>query len=283
MAMVASRRASDKVLCLLRASQAGRHIKFLLKNSESSTVSSGSFQATQALQEIGRCQSSSSSISTTIAPLCRQKIDAVSSRQRTQLLPSSPRFISSTPCVSAEARKDTRESRAMARQDEDPFDTITDRIPERPVSVAEAGSYSIVILAGLALAGAAAYAVVRELLLQPQEYLVFGKALERVQNDNRVTVRLGQPITGYGQESRNRATRQRISNKIWHDEDGVERIQVQFYIRGPQGAGIVRSEMFKDKEDRGKLKFTYLLVDITSPVHTRIMLESYIPSANFGI
>ena len=60
------------------------------------------------------------------------------------------------------------EARDVARQ-EDPFDTITDRIPERPVTVAEAGSYSIVIILGLALAAAAAYAVVNELLLEPRE------------------------------------------------------------------------------------------------------------------
>lgn len=41
-----------------------------------------------------------------------------------------------------------------------------------------------------------------------------------------VRVRIGSPITGYGQESRNRAARQRISNRIWTDEDGVEHVEV---------------------------------------------------------
>lgn len=41
-----------------------------------------------------------------------------------------------------------------------------------------------------------------------------------------VMVRLGSPITGYGQESRNRAARQRISNRTYVDEDGVERVEV---------------------------------------------------------
>ena len=43
---------------------------------------------------------------------------------------------------------------------------------------------------------------------------------------NQVRVRIGSPITGYGQESRNRAARQRISNRIWTDEDGVEHVEV---------------------------------------------------------
>ena len=41
-----------------------------------------------------------------------------------------------------------------------------------------------------------------------------------------VTVRIGHPITGYGQESRNRAARQRIPNRIYIDENGVEHVEV---------------------------------------------------------
>lgn len=41
-----------------------------------------------------------------------------------------------------------------------------------------------------------------------------------------VTVRIGSPVTGYGQESRNRAARQRIPNRVWTDEDGVEHVEV---------------------------------------------------------
>lgn len=50
-----------------------------------------------------------------------------------------------------------------------------------------------------------------------------------------------------------------------------------FYIRGPQGAGKVYSEMFKDKESND-WKYTYLIVDITAPTATRLMLESYMPA-----
>lgn len=44
-----------------------------------------------------------------------------------------------------------------------------------------------------------------------------------------VRVRIGSPITGYGSESRNRAARQRIPNRIWTDEDGVEHVEVIYY------------------------------------------------------
>lgn len=39
-------------------------------------------------------------------------------------------------------------------------------------------------------------------------------------------VRIGSPIKGYGQESRNRAARQRIPNRVFTDEDGVEHVEV---------------------------------------------------------
>lgn len=41
-----------------------------------------------------------------------------------------------------------------------------------------------------------------------------------------VRVRIGSPITGYGQESRNRAARQRIPNRVYTDEFGIEHVEV---------------------------------------------------------
>ncbi|CAM6105799.1 unnamed protein product [Calypogeia fissa] len=193
------------------------------------------------------------------------------------ILPYSVRGVNTQTALLARQRSvHAEDSQKDLTRQEDPFDSITDKIPERPVSVAEGASYGVVILLGLAIAGAAAYAVFKELVFEPKEYKVFGKALNRVQNDNQVSVRLGSPITGYGQESRNRAARQRISNRAWTDESGIERVEVMFHIRGPGGAGKVYSEMFKDPEDK-TWKYTYLIVDVTSPSPTRLMLESYVP------
>ncbi|XP_002979780.2 probable mitochondrial import inner membrane translocase subunit TIM21 isoform X2 [Selaginella moellendorffii] len=181
-----------------------------------------------------------------------------------------------TPVASYATQQQTQD-KGISTQEEDPFDSITDKIPERPVTVAEGASYGLIILAGLAVAAAAAYAVFKELVFQPKEYKIFGKALDRVQHDSQVTLRIGTPVTGYGQESRHRAARQRISNRVWKDEDGVERIEIMFFIRGPQGSGKVYTEMFKDKLDR-TWKFTYLIVDVFAPTPARIMLESYVPA-----
>ncbi|KAK6783358.1 hypothetical protein RDI58_021155 [Solanum bulbocastanum] len=175
----------------------------------------------------------------------------------------------------------SRQKQSEARKDvstvEDPFDAPTYNIPEKPVTFTEGASYSLIILAGLAVAGAAAYGVFKELIFQPKEYKIFNKGLERVQNDGQVKARIGSPVTGYGSESRNRAARQRIPNRIWTDEDGVEHVEVNFYIRGPHGAGKVYTEMFQDKVDK-QWKFTYLIVEIKSPSPAQLMLESYVPA-----
>ncbi|KAK1393856.1 Mitochondrial import inner membrane translocase subunit Tim21 [Heracleum sosnowskyi] len=161
---------------------------------------------------------------------------------------------------------------------EDPFDAPTYNIPQKPVTFTEGASYSVIILAGLGVAALAAYAVFTELIFSPKEYKVFGIALKRVQKDSQVSVRIGSPVTGYGQDSRNRAARQRIPHRIWTDEDSIEHVEINFFVRGPHGYGKVFTEMFKDKEDK-QWKFTYMIVEIDSPSKAQLMLESYIPGA----
>ncbi|KAF7138974.1 hypothetical protein RHSIM_Rhsim07G0034300 [Rhododendron simsii] len=189
--------------------------------------------------------------------------------------PSLARTFAST--ASKQKGQNSSENRKDISTIEDPFDAPTYNIPEKPVTFTEGASYSLIILVGLGIAAAAGYAVFKELIFEPKEYKIFGKALERIQNDSQVRVRIGSPVTGYGQESRNRAVRQRISNRTWTDEDGVEHVEVNFYIRGPHGAGKVYTEMFRDKVDK-QWKFTYLIVDIKSPSPAQLMLESYVPA-----
>ncbi|KAL0712363.1 hypothetical protein Bca4012_019341 [Brassica carinata] len=179
--------------------------------------------------------------------------------------------------TSKEAGKHHNKAKKEVVTVEDPFDSPTYHIPEKPVTFTEGASYSFVILAGLAVAGASGYAVFKELIFQPKEYKVFDKALKRIQDDSQVRVRIGSPITGYGQETRNRAARQRIPNRVFTDEDGVEHVEVNFFIRGPHGAGKVYTEMFKDKADK-EWKYTYLIVEILAPSPAKLMLESYLPA-----
>ncbi|XP_042506045.1 probable mitochondrial import inner membrane translocase subunit TIM21 [Macadamia integrifolia] len=201
----------------------------------------------------------------------------VKSHGQPETVPRFARSLASSSASQSSGQTPPEKNKKDISTVDDPFDAPTYNIPEKPVTFAEGASYSIIILVGLGVAAAAGYAVFKELIFEPKEYKIFGKALERVQNDSQVRMRIGSPVTGYGQESRNRAARQRIPNRTWTDEDGIEHVEVNFYIRGPHGAGKVYAEMFKDKVDK-QWKYTYLIVDIKSPSPAQLMLESYVPA-----
>ncbi|KAE9619108.1 putative mitochondrial import inner membrane translocase subunit Tim21 [Lupinus albus] len=186
------------------------------------------------------------------------------------------RFISSKASDRKQGKSTDKTKNEITNVEEDPFSAPTYNIPEKPVTFVEGASYSVIILAGLGIAAAAGYAVFKELIFQPKEYKIYSKALKRIQDDGQVRVRIGFPITGYGQESRNRAARQRIPNRVWTDEDGLEHVEVNFYIRGPHGHGKVFSEMFKGPADN-EWKFTNLIVEIRAPSSAQLILESYVP------
>eukprot|EP00976_Prorocentrum_cordatum_P090711 1188226-Prorocentrum_minimum.AAC.1 len=136
-----------------------------------------------------------------------------------------------------------KDGEVQTRKDE--YDEITDVIPPKPVSAVEGTSYSIVILAGLAvLLGALCrnlvkalgpQQVVSELFFEGKEYTVFNKSLERIQQDPRVSVRLGSPITGYGAEGRSRSARGHIRHREYYGPDNMQHMQVQYLVRGPSG------------------------------------------------
>ena len=126
----------------------------------------------------------------------------------------------------ATSRQQRRAERAIVSQ-ESTFDEITDKhIPQRPLGVVEGTSYSLVILAAIGFGIAILWTAVSSLLIQPKEYTCFNLTLDKLRDDPRVTVRLGTPISGYGQESRNRAARQRIPHRAYKDDNGAEHIQV---------------------------------------------------------
>lgn len=86
---------------------------------------------------------------------------------------------------------------------------------------------------------------------------------------------LDHPIIGYGLGSRIRALREFIPSKFWIDGDGIEHVEVNFYVRGPQGAGKVYAEMFRDKDDADKSwKYKSLVVQTTFPSDSLLILES---------
>lgn len=181
---------------------------------------------------------------------------------------SSLRQIStSAPSAKKENRSERQQGAVVEAEEE--FSAITDKIPQRPVSMVEGTSYTLVIIAALGFAAAIVYAALNELLFQPMEYLCYNQTVERLKDDPRVTVRLGNPVSAYGTESRNRAARQRIPHRAYNDNEGREHVQLQFHLRGPLGRATVNADMYKDNKE-WRYKFLYL--DVQAPVPQQLVL-----------
>lgn len=143
----------------------------------------------------------------------------------------------------------------------DRYDEITDKwIPEKPVSKAEAGGYTVIIAAGLAVALGAVWYSLKELVLESSEQTVFALAVGKAEVDPRVLVRVGTPMTAYGKEGRSRSARSRLAHSTSTDAAGVTHVRVQGAVRGPHGKGTVHCDAFKD--GNGVWQFEYLVVDV---------------------
>lgn len=118
-------------------------------------------------------------------------------------------------------------------------------------------------------AAAVIYAALNELVFSSKEYQCYTKALEKVKDDPRVTVRLGSPISAYGSESRNRAARQRIPHRLYNDKEGREHVQIQFHLRGPSGRATVNADMYQEGSD---WKYQFLYLNVESPVPQQVVL-----------
>ena len=176
----------------------------------------------------------------------------------------------------AERRKRRREEQkvaaSLATVEEEAFSAITDRIPERPMGAVESTSYSLVILAALGFAAAVLYAAFSELIFSPKEYTCFSKTLKKIEDDPRVTIRLGTPMKAYGTESQNRSARQRIPHRIYSDDQGREHVQLQFVAKGPSGRATVHADMYEDSEATGGWRYHYLYLTVESPLAQQVVL-----------
>jgi len=95
----------------------------------------------------------------------------------------------------------------------------------------------------------------------------------KLEEDPRVRVALGAPLTGYGSESRSRSARHRIAHQIVLDGRGRERVRVQFYARGSRGSATVHAEAGTN-EETGEWEFSYIIADVQGAHGTRIAVVS---------
>jgi len=173
---------------------------------------------------------------------------------------------------SSSEKKKNDASGALTIEEDEEFDEITDKwIPEKPVTKAETAGYSVVIVLGLGLAASALFFASKELFMSPKEYVAFNAALKQIELDPRVTSALGESITGYGSESRNRSQRQRIPHTIVRDPaSGREVVRVQFHARGARGNATVHAEYDPSNAEE---PFGYLIVDVERPRSMRLVVK----------
>jgi import inner membrane translocase subunit TIM21 len=164
-----------------------------------------------------------------------------------------------------------RERASLATIDEEEFSAITDKIPQRPMTAVESTSYSLVILAALGFAAAVLYAAFSELLFSPKEYKCFSQALKKIEEDPRVTIRLGTPMKAYGSESMNRSARQRIPHRLYYDDQGREHVQLQFVAKGPSGRATVHADMYQEAGE-ANWRYHYLYLTVESPLPQQVVL-----------
>ena len=217
--------------------------------------------------------SSSSSSSVESAKTRTLFLDEIRGRRaRGQYLPRGG--IATSSRSEASKTNDPRESKssALTIEDEDEFDELTDKwIPEKPVTKAETAGYSVVIILGLGLAASAIFFASKELFMSPKEYAAFNAALKQIELDPRVTSALGESVTGYGSESRNRSQRQRIPHTIVRDPaSGREVVRVQFHARGTRGNATVHAEYDPSNAEE---PFGYLIVDVERPRAMRLVVK----------
>jgi len=185
---------------------------------------------------------------------------------------SSSSNTSSKSSTNRSSEKKNDSSGALTIEEDEEFDEITDKwIPEKPVTKAETAGYSVVIVLGLGLAASALFFASKELFMSPKEYLAFNAALKQIELDPRVTSALGESITGYGSESRNRSQRQRIPHTIVRDPaSGREVVRVQFHARGARGNATVHAEYDPSNAEE---PFGYLIVDVERPRSMRLVVK----------
>ncbi|CAD7696840.1 unnamed protein product [Ostreobium quekettii] len=140
--------------------------------------------------------------------------------------------------------------------------SIGSEMAQKPMTAAEGVSYTAVILAAFAVLGAIIWAFISTYIMDPLEYICFNLTLDKLRQDPRIIVRLGNTIKGYGEDSSHRWQRQRIPNREYTDPKGTQHLQIQFHIKGHGGVGVVYADMYKDNSK--KWQYSYLYVDFPS-------------------
>lgn len=126
-----------------------------------------------------------------------------------------------------------------------------------------------VIILGIGVTGIMFYTIFSELFSSTSPQAIYADAFDKCKNDPRVQDSLGQPIKGFGEETRRRR-RTHVAHQLYQKE-GRNYMRLTFHIQGIRNKATVQCDMRQN--DNGKYDYRYLLVQLDSYPHTTIIIE----------
>ncbi|XP_072024317.1 mitochondrial import inner membrane translocase subunit Tim21-like [Amphiura filiformis] len=139
--------------------------------------------------------------------------------------------------------------------------------------VAQAGKdtmYTGIIIVGVGVTGLMFYTVFKELFSSNSPNGVYTKALKICLQDGEIIEELGEPIKGYGEETRRRR-RRHVSHLDYTDQDGVRHMRMKFYMKGTKRRATVHLEV--KANESGKFEYRYLFAELDGYPQKTIILE----------
>lgn len=130
-------------------------------------------------------------------------------------------------------------------------------------------SYLGVILAGVGVTAFIFYQVFKELFSSKSPNSVYSASLVKCCADSRVSDTLGEPIKGFGEETR-RGRRRHVSH-LYYEKEGVPHLRMKYYIQGSRKRGTVHLEMCEN--ERGNFEYRYLFVQLDDFPRNIIVIE----------
>ncbi|XP_065345740.1 mitochondrial import inner membrane translocase subunit Tim21 [Cloeon dipterum] len=147
-----------------------------------------------------------------------------------------------------------------------PSMTVKEKVKETTKTV----GYSGIVLAGLGVTSIILYYVFRELFSSDSPNSVYTAALDRCLRDPKVADLLGEPIKGFGEETR-RGRRTHVSHLLY-EKDGANYLRMKFYLKGSRNQATVNLEMVENKQT-GHFEYRYLFVQTEDMARRVVILE----------
>lgn len=150
-----------------------------------------------------------------------------------------------------------------------PAEVGTPKTFKKVKETTKTASYLGVILAGVGVTAVIFYQVFRELFSSKSPNSVYTTSLKKCCADPRVIDSLGEPIKGFGEETR-RGRRRHVSH-LFYERDGINFLRMKYYIQGSRKRGTVHLEMREN--DKGDFDYRYLFVQLEDYPRSTIVIE----------